>query len=313
LYSGLPYDLNNIDQLWHSKPSSSMDFQTLEARNTRTLNVLRIAIEKLDINQHPFHGYLEVDLFECPKFLMFTNNDCPRAWNILFDKYIEPQSMRIWCRLARNATGILDIGAHVGVYSLSAAALRSDISIHAFEPNPHAYTRLRVNKMVNEFKQIVEHQFVVGNANQYVDFSWFKKKPTQQISSGAGIGKRNDGTSEHTVVPMRMLDGSGLAATLGAKPLVKIDVEGAEAATIQGMTEVLQLRPDIILESFEAKACAAINAVMLPLGYRVFLVHERSEGMTARAQLEACDMRGEDFNQFLTTRSDDELRALGLL
>jgi FkbM family methyltransferase len=289
-----------------------MNLKALQAINQATLNALESCSGPIDISQNPFHGYFEAEIFECPKFLMFTNNDCPRAWDIMFHKYFEPQSMRIWCRLARSATGILDIGAHVGVYSLSAAALRTDISIYAFEPNPHAYTRLRVNKMVNDFKHIVEHQFAVGNANQYVDFSWVKK-PTLQIASGAGVGKRKDGASENTVVPMRMLDGSGLAATLGSKPLVKIDVEGSEASTIQGMKEVLQLRPDIILESFDAAACMAINAIMLPLGYRVFLVHERTGGMTPRPQLERCDPSGQDFNQFLTTRSDDDLRALGLL
>ena len=32
---------------------------------------------------------------------MFTNNDCPRGWDILFERYFEPQSMKLWCRLAR--------------------------------------------------------------------------------------------------------------------------------------------------------------------------------------------------------------------
>jgi|GEM_PF-3901216 len=289
-----------------------MDLKTLDAQNTSTLQVLRYSSTPVPIAQHPFHGYFEVTLFECPPFLMFTNNDCPRAWNILFDKSFEPQSMRIWCRLAKAATGILDIGAHVGVYSLSAASLRSDLDVHAFEPNPHAYTRLRVNKMVNGFKRIIEHAFAVGNANKYVEFSWFKK-PTLQIASGAGIGHRNDEASENTIVPMRMLDGTGLAAVLGAKPLVKIDVEGAEAATIQGMSEILALKPDVILESFSPAACDAINAVILPLGYRVFLVEEKAGRMTPRPKLEACDAKGQDYNQFLTTRGDDELKLLGLL
>lgn len=290
-----------------------MDLKALNARNAATLATLRSNSTPPDPNLAPYFGYFDVDLFECPTFVMFTNNDCPRANEILYGRSFEPQSMRIWCRLVPGATGILDIGAHVGVYSLSAAALRSDISIHAFEPNPHAYTRLRVNKMVNAFDNIVEHPFAVGKTEQYVGLSWLKRS-TPLIASGALIGEPPPGApAETAIVPMHKLDGSGMAATLGAKPLVKIDVEGFEIRTVQGMSEVLQLRPDMILETFEDVSCKRINAIVLPLGYRVFLIHEKRGCMTPRPQLEKCDPAGEDFNQLLTTRGDDELRALRLL
>src|SRR5207247_334891 len=113
-----------------------------------------------------------VDLFDCPPFRMFTANDCHRAVNILEQKKFEPMSMALWCRLVPKATWIVDIGAQVGVYSLAAAALRKDIPIHAFEPNPYAYARLRVHKSLNGFDNIVEHREAVayryGVAKLYV-------------------------------------------------------------------------------------------------------------------------------------------------
>ena len=48
----------------------------------------------------------------------------------------EPHAMKVWARLCRSATGVLDIGANVGIYSLCAARLRPDLSVHAYEPNP---------------------------------------------------------------------------------------------------------------------------------------------------------------------------------
>src|SRR4051812_21792583 len=110
-----------------------MQLSELEAQNAATLALLRKGGQKVDFREHPYIGFYEVDIFECPPFVMFTGNDCPRGWDILYERSFEPQSMRIWCRLARTATGILDIGAHVGVYSLAAASLRKDIKIHAFE------------------------------------------------------------------------------------------------------------------------------------------------------------------------------------
>src|SRR5687767_9879995 len=121
-----------------------MTLEDLEAINRATLAALRANPGKVDPQKHPYYGYYTADIFECPPFVMFTSNDCPRAWNILYERTFEPQSMKLWCRLAREATGILDIGAHVGVYSLAAAALRKDIDVHAFEPNPYAFARLRL-------------------------------------------------------------------------------------------------------------------------------------------------------------------------
>ena len=70
----------------------------------------------------PYFGYFNVDIFDCPDFTMFTNNDCPRSRQILCEKSFENTSMRIWCSLIKSATSTIDIGAHVGVYTLATAA-----------------------------------------------------------------------------------------------------------------------------------------------------------------------------------------------
>jgi len=286
-----------------------MNLEHLEANNAKTLNAISEGRVDAEIRPNfPFFGFYNVELFECPPFLMFTNNDCPRAFNILYDKVFEPTSMRVWCRLARHATGILDIGAHVGVFCLAAASLRTDIKIHAFEPNPYAYTRLRMHIMMNDFRNIEEHPFAVGNQSAVVKFSWVKKA-SLQISSGGGVGARGEG-AEEIIVPMQKLDGSGLAGQIGDRGLVKIDVEGGEIQTIDGMGELLARRPDILLESFSPKACDHINAQILPLGYKVYLVNETTGALEPRDKLHAALMASGNFNQFLTVRSPDQVALL---
>lgn len=289
-----------------------MKLSDLQSRNEATLQAIRESHAqgtRVDSLTHPFYGFYEADIFECPPFLMFTNNDCPRAWDILYHRSFEPQSMKIWCRLARNATGILDVGAHVGVYSLAAATLRPDLRIHAFEPNPYAFARLRMHKLVNNLKKLEEHTVAVGEQNDFVHFGWVKK-PTLQIASGGGVGKRVGDSVENTVVRMATLDGSGVAAQIGDRPLVKVDVEGGEAHALQGMQEVLALKPDLILETFNTKACDAINAQIAPLGYRVYKVFEQEGRLKQQPHLMPADMQSGDFNQLLTIRSDAEVAAL---
>ena len=290
-----------------------MRLKDIETRNAESLEAIRQTPGGINIVDHPhlgYFGYYEVEMFECPAFLMFTNNDCPRGWDILFFRHFEPQSMKLWCRMARDATGILDIGAHVGVYSLAAAALRSDIKIHAFEPNPYAFSRLRMHKIINGFDNIVEHAFAVSDQDAVSHFSW-AKKPTLQISSGGGLGKRKGENVERTVVRTAKLDGSGLAPTLGDRLLIKIDVEGSEVHTMRGIQEALALKPDIILESFSQKSCDVINEMVLPLEYNIFHVLERDGRLEQRDQVQPCDVRGGgDFNQLITTRSAAEVMQL---
>jgi FkbM family methyltransferase len=269
----------------------------------RTLELLRSgALKQPSADLHPIYGYYEADIFDCPPFVMFTNNDCPRAREILYFRSFEPTSMKIWCRLARTATGVLDIGANVGVYALAAAALRNDVKIFAFEPNPHAYTRLRINKEINRFDNIFEHAAAAGDKNAHVHFAWFKKR-IPQIASGGGVARGEPETHEQTVVRMTELDGTGLADLIGPRGLVKVDVEGGEMATFNGMKEIIARKPDIFLETFDRKACDVINGLLIPLGYRTFIVREKAGTLEPRDALTARDPKIDvDFNQYLTTR-----------
>jgi FkbM family methyltransferase len=291
-----------------------MRLKDIEARNAEALNMIQNNPEGFDYadnSQIAYFGYYEVDMFECPTFLMFTNNDCPRGWDIMFSRHFEPQSMKLWCRMARAATGIIDIGAHVGVYSLAAAALRDDVKIHSFEPNPYAFSRLRMHKTINSFSNINEYAFAISDEIGTTYLSW-AKKPTLQISSGGSINARPASDEvERALIQTTILNGSGLAATLGEHPLMKIDVEGAESKTFGGITEILALKPDIILETFSRRSCDAINEIVEPLGYSVYQIFEKEGSVELLDRLRPCkiDENG-NFNQLLTTRPPPEIANL---
>ena len=243
-----------------------------------------------------FMGVYSVDLFDCPPFGMVTFGDCPRSINILEQKRFEPESMRLWCELARTATSILDIGAHVGVYSLAAASLRKDIPIHAFEPNPYAYSRLREHILLNGFRNIVEHHQALAHRGGEASFCWVLK-PGKPISSGGYLGTPGAGV-ESVIVQTAPLDDIPIA--YGERPLVKIDVEGAERYVLEGAQALLAVQPDIIIESFSQKNCDAITE-LLPPGYKVFRIIEDGR-LEPIDRLTAADGQGRDFNQFVTWR-----------
>jgi len=253
-----------------------------------------------------YFGFLTVDAYECPPFVMFSAND---GGGFFSDGY-EPMSMQIWCRLARDATGIFDIGSHAGLYSLSAAALRPELPIQAFEPNPYAFARLRLNKSINGFWHIVENRFALAHKNGFTNFSWYRK-PNLPIASGGGIVAEDDPKRDKIVVEMRNLDSLEAAQSIGNRGLIKIDVEGGERVVFAGMSSVLTQEPDMLLETFSEESCRELNALLLPMGYRAYAVKEEERCLVPRPNgLEPANVTETAFNQFLTTRPEAEIATL---
>lgn len=275
------------------------------ASNARTLAAAGAAGARLNAADTPFHGYYSVDLFDCPPFTMFSNNDCPRVREILYTRSFEPFSMKLWCRLARTATAIVDMGAHVGVYALAAAALRPDVTVHAFEPNLFAFCRLRVNRSVNGFANLREYYCALAHKNMVTTLTAPAHKG-DQINSGArimaaGIG----GQVDETFVAAGPFDGFGIG--MGPRGLMKIDVEGSEGMVFDGMKNALAARPDILLETFSPADCDKIDGLIAPLGYRVYRILEDEQRLVPLERLEAIDPNTSDFNQFLTVREPPAL------
>jgi FkbM family methyltransferase len=241
-------------------------------------------------------GFYTVDLFDCPNFRMFHNNDCPRAVDILEHKFFEPMSMRLWCHLLQSAGTVIDIGAHVGVYSLAAAALRPDVPIHAFEPNPDVFARLALHINLNGFTNIQPHRHAIAHTEK-VSFIRWSKKGLGFLSSGTQLGEAMDGYNE-AVVFVRPLDMSHKRPPI----IMKIDVEGAEQLVFEGMS--LVHRPDIILETFDPKSASYIGHMTKELGYSYFLVDEQNMTLMPEPTLLPRDPTGVNFNQFLTTQPE---------
>lgn len=252
-----------------------------------------------------YRGFVDVAIPGCPPFVMFTNDDCSVA-GVCLTRDFEPASLRLWCKLARSATGVLDIGAFTGIYALAAASIRPDLSVYAYEPNPYSMSRLRVNRSANALWNIEDQLCAVGHRPGQVRLNWLRKKEgvlvtTATLATRPGVP---ESALEHAIVEVRALDDSAFCAQLGSRPLVKIDVEGTEALVMKGLTRLLQQTPDILIESFSADACEAINALILPLGYQVFFIDEDERRIVQRPRMQPCDPRSSSMNQWLTTRAD---------
>ncbi len=272
----------------------------IEAINARTL----AEIARGEKSEGDYYGFVDIAFLGAPRFIMLHASDCGVSVQVLTKREFEPASLAVWCHLCRTATGVLDIGAYTGIYALAAAVRRPDLTIHAFEPNPFSMARLRTNRFSNRLSNIQEHACGVGMENTRAALVW-NKKHLPYINSAATFAELNSADAkqfESSTADIRRIDEPDFCAGLGPNALIKIDVEGAEAVVMQGLTRLLPQRPDFILETFSAPACEAINALLSPYGYRVYFIDEKQRRLHRREKLTPCDPGGDGMNLFLTAR-----------
>jgi FkbM family methyltransferase len=161
--------------------------------------------------------------------------------------YYEPITRELLQRLLRPGDTFLDLGAHIGFFSLSVGLSVSGLKIIAFEPNPKNFRILEANAAANHLENILCEPLAIsdseGTAVLYLtesDMSAslmkdFQAEDTRQIGNIEVRATTLDNYLRH-----RNIDG----------PLViKVDIEGHEPAFFRGVTATLATqKPDIILE-----------------------------------------------------------------
>lgn len=158
------------------------------------------------------------------------------------EHYQEPQRLRAF-ELVKTWRCAIDLGAHVGIFSRHFARLFDEVV--AFEPAVE--TRKCLERNVPDNVRIVPH--AVGDREATVQFRCHLKNSgaTEMIQ-----GERTDGSGfEHYAVHMITLD----SLELDGVGLVKIDVQGSEAAALRGAEQTLRRsRPVILIEEKPLKA-----------------------------------------------------------
>lgn len=190
---------------------------------------------------------------------------------------------KVFCAHLKQGMTVMDIGAHIGVYSLlMAKAVGPTGCVYAFEPVPQFYERLLANIALNGATNVKPFQVAISDENGETEF--FISSPTLFASSfdeGSNSMFRYTPTHSQSIkVPTKTLDSFLESQGIERVDAIKIDVEGAELKVIMGAKNLLS-RPDkplLMLEINPSALKAAgttpdelLNAV-LSFGYNAFLI-----------------------------------------
>lgn len=188
---------------------------------------------------------------------------------------------------------IVEIGANVGIFTTYFAKARAgQLAIFAFEPSRRAFARLQENLALNRATGVQPFNMAVTDRVGPVAFF----EPAGHLTNGslkrdfAAIFSADIATSTVQAVDGRFL---GDLLSPYQRPLIKIDVEGAEAQVLRGLAQVIATaRPDLIIEVLDDSE-DALNALEFIAGdYQLFNITD--VGLVEKHRFEA-DSRHRDY------------------
>lgn len=166
----------------------------------------------------------------------------------------EPELRHRLCRTLRAGMTYLDVGAHIGYFSLLASALVGPTGeVHAFEPDSECFARLCTNATRSSARMFT-YQFAV--ADKVGDVTFHRSPTPGESGWGSLLADREH--RQQVAALATTLDAWSEARGIARVGFIKIDAEGAELLVLRGARELLRItRPFVYLE---------VNGVCLPRG-----------------------------------------------
>ncbi len=183
----------------------------------------------------------------------------------------QPESLLFWA-FAREADVIVDVGAHLGIFSLLAVAANPRGRVIAVEPMPDVASRLLANAALNGADRIEVIAAAASSVDGVADLVYVPGVSAPS-SSGLEEGFFDGVETTSLTVPTLRLDSllSGLSRPAEKVDLVKIDVESHEPAVLAGMGSLLDSSPTLFIEVLARSGTApAVEAATAGRGYRSY-------------------------------------------
>lgn len=162
----------------------------------------------------------------------------------------EPQSVQaVADHLSLNAT-FMDVGAHIGYYSLKAANLVGPSGhVISIEPNPQTLPKLRSNIEASDARMVSVWPVACAESESTLQLYAAPGSNTGESSLSKENASQEGAAAAAYSVRARPLDAIVKEAKLDRVDVIKIDVEGAEFEVLKGAVKTLEeFRPVLIVE-----------------------------------------------------------------
>ncbi len=177
-----------------------------------------------------------------------------------------------------EASHVVDLGANLGYHTVRLAGLVPRGSVHAFEPLDLCFSLLQQNVLANRCDHVRTYKMAVTDRSG----DTVEMEPLEATLTAAGtvnightgIGRSSAGQAGDLVFTVRLDD-----LPLPPIALVKMDIQGAEAAALAGMQDLIARdRPVLFIEIEEehlrrhGSSSKAVMEHLLGLGYSLLRI-----------------------------------------
>jgi FkbM family methyltransferase len=166
----------------------------------------------------------------------------PRFLGMNLSNY-EARLVDAFCALIAGGMTVIDVGAHVGIYSLLASAkVGLNGKVVAIEPSPANARLLRQHLSFNQSRNVEVIEAAVADKPGQITFNY---RPIATDPASFANSMAYDISGESANVQVRTLD--DICSNI-SPAVIKIDVEGAELLALRGAKEILvKNRPAVIV------------------------------------------------------------------
>jgi FkbM family methyltransferase len=221
---------------------------------------------------------------------------------------LDPKVTWICDRILRPGDLVIDVGANIGIVTMQAAGLVGPTGhVHAVEPQRDLAAQISASAELNGYGNITVHELGLSDAPGEMTLT----VPTDNCGAASVVGGHVDGRA----VTIRLERAGEFLRAIGAQDarLMKLDVEGHEAAVLAGAEEVLaSAGPDVILfEEFREPPLQQRSLQLVQAaGYQVFAIPKGK----LRLRLRPIEQSPPGAHDFLAVRrgerGDEVLRRL---
>lgn len=172
----------------------------------------------------------------------------------------EESKQRLFADEVWTGSVVFDVGAHVGFYTLLAAVLSGGTGrVVAIEPWPRNISYLRKHLRMNDIGNVEVIEAAASDVDGELSFSEGTNPSTGRLAE-AGLLR----------VASITLDNLVLGEKLPGPHLIKMDIEGGEAAALKGARGILRdHRPVIFLATHGADVHRECRSILETAGYEV--------------------------------------------
>lgn len=155
----------------------------------------------------------------------------------------EPETVKFFERYLRQGMVVLDIGAHLGEYTLRAGRIVGNQGhVYAFEPNSTLVEIVRQNIKHNGLENVTTVAVAIADQDGEMDFEIVSESSVSSLSSTVASSKHR--VAETIRVKSLTLDAWWASIGYPEIDMIKIDVEGAEYLVFKGADKLLNQTPD---------------------------------------------------------------------